>query len=95
MTLPDERYRAVMMADRLLREIAYDRAATPRIPQAVRDRAKSILRHYPTEYDMERCCEGQQVFAKQLDPLYKMIKRHEMAESIEEDLTAQVKDRIL
>ena len=95
MTLPDERYRAVIWAERFLREIATDTKKYPRVPKAVRREAYSILRHYPTDYDMERCVEGAAVFAKQLDPLYKMVKRHEMAQSIEEELTLERKEGTL
>jgi hypothetical protein len=51
MTLPDERYRAVLAAEQLLRDLC-DPAVTPRVPKAVRGRAGSVLRHYPNRYDM-------------------------------------------
>ena len=86
MTLPDERYRAVLMAERFLKDLC-DRSKTPRIPKEIRSRASSVLRHFPSQYDMERCVEGSMVFAKNLDPLYKMVKQHEMSESVEEELT--------
>jgi hypothetical protein len=38
---------------------------------------------------MDRCVEGAAVFARHLDPLYKMVKQHEMAQSIEEELTEE------
>ena len=85
MTLPDERYRAVLAARTLLEDMAYGRI--PRVPRLARDRAHHALRHFPTDWDMNRAAEGEVVFAKQLDPLYKMIKRAEMAQSIEEELT--------
>ncbi len=94
MTLPDERYRAVLMAERLLKDLC-DRSKTPRVPREIRDRARSVLRHYPGEWDMERCVEGNMVFAKHLDPLYKMVKQHEMSESIEEELTEHRKSGTL
>ena len=53
MTLPDERYRAVIAAERLLRDLC-DATATPRVPRSVRDRARAVLRHYPSRYDMDR-----------------------------------------
>lgn len=53
MTLPDERYRAVLAAERLLKDLC-DPSVTPRVPQAVRASARSVLRHYPTQYDMDR-----------------------------------------
>lgn len=53
MTLPDERYRAVLWAERFLREVATDRKKYPRVPLAVRREAQSILRHYPSSWDMD------------------------------------------
>ena len=88
MTLPDERYRAVLAAERLLRDLL-DPRITPRVPRTVREQARRVLRHYPSEYDMQRCVEGAAVFAQYLDPLYKMVKQHEMASSIEEELTEE------
>ena len=52
MTLPDERYRAVKMAEQLLKDLS-DPSKTPRVPKAVRARASSILRHYPSSWDMD------------------------------------------
>lgn len=89
MTLPDERYRSVLAARTLLEDIAYGRI--PRVPRLVRDRAHNVLRHYPLNWDLDRAAEGEIVFAKHLDPLYKMVKRHEMGREIEEELTAAKK----
>ena len=51
MTLPDERNRAVRSAREFLTDLL--RASkTPRVPRAIRERARAILRHYPTLYDM-------------------------------------------
>jgi len=86
MTLPDERYRAVLAAERLLRDLC-DTAKTPRVPRTIRAQARSVLRHYPSDYDMERCVEGAMVFAKHLDPLYKMVKQHDLGDQVEEELT--------
>ena len=53
MTLPDERYRAVIAAERLLKDLC-DPSVTPRVPRAVRSRASAVLRHYPGVWDMDR-----------------------------------------
>ena len=53
MTLPDERYRAVLAAERLLKDLC-DPSVTPRVPRAVRSRASAVLRHYPGSWDMDR-----------------------------------------
>ncbi len=52
MTLPDERYRALKQAKRLLEELC-DPGRTPRVPSLVRDRARGALRHFPSDYELE------------------------------------------
>ena len=52
MTLPDERYRAVKNAQQFLARLAG--GELPRVPKAVRDEARSILRHYPLDWDLQR-----------------------------------------
>ena len=88
MTLPDERYRAVLQAERLLKDLC-DPSKTPRVPRAIRSRAAGVLRHYPSEYELDRCIEGMMVFAKQLDPLYKMVKQHELSDTVIDELTEE------
>ena len=53
MTLPDERYRAVRSAEQFLMDLL-DPVKTPRVPRAVRQRARAVLRHYPGSWDMDR-----------------------------------------
>lgn len=53
MTLPDERYRAIKTGKKLLEDLC-DPGKTPRVPGIVRERARSALRHYPSDYDIER-----------------------------------------
>jgi hypothetical protein len=53
MTLPDERFRALKHGKKLLEELC-DPGKTPRVPGIVRERARGVLRHYPTDYDLER-----------------------------------------
>ena len=78
MTLPDERYRAVMWAERFLRDLAQDTVNYPRVPKKVRREAYSILRHYPAEYDMKRASEkAPEVFQERMEPLYRMVKQYE------------------
>lgn len=52
MTTDDERFRALECAEAFLCELLSP-AATPKVPRAVRERARAILRHYPTKYDIE------------------------------------------
>ncbi len=79
MTLPDERYRAVMWAERFLRDIAHDTKKYPRIPKTVRREAYSILRHFPAEYDMRRVSQSApEVFQERMEPLYRMVKQYDI-----------------
>ena len=53
MTLPDERFRALLHGQKLLEELC-DPGKTPRVPGIVRSRARGALRHYPSDYEFER-----------------------------------------
>lgn len=57
MTLPDERYRALKQSRKLLEELC-DPGKTPRVPSIIRDRARTILRHFPFDSDIERMAEN-------------------------------------
>lgn len=77
MTLPDERYRAVMQAKRLLEELC-DPKMTPRVAAGIRDRARGALRHFPSEWDMEIVSrEVPSIFQKEMEPLYRMVKQYD------------------
>jgi hypothetical protein len=72
MTLPDERYRAVKYAGGFLSRLAGGQYA--RVPKAVRDDARSILRHYPTDHDMNRAARGApEVFQEQMEDLHRFV----------------------
>jgi hypothetical protein len=74
MTMPDERYRAVMQTIEFLTEICN----TPRVPKVIKQRAYSLLRHYPNEWDMQIVArEVPSVFQERMEPLYRMVKQHE------------------
>ena len=78
MTLPDERYRAVVQTEKFLKEIL----STPRIPKHIKDGARACLRHYPNEWEMQNAAESApMVFQKTMEPLYRMIKQHEQAKN--------------
>ena len=75
MTLPDERYRSIMQAKRLLEELM-DPRLTPRLAAGIRDRARGALRHYPSEYDMQRAARmAPDVFAEQMEDLHRFVAR--------------------
>jgi hypothetical protein len=72
MTLPDERYRAVIQTEKFLKEIL----STPRVPKAIKDRARSCLRHYPVWYDMQRAAQAApDVFAERMEDLHKFVTK--------------------
>ena len=74
MTLPDERYRAVIQTQKFLLEIL----TTPRVPKAIKDGARSCLRHYPSDWDMEQAAEASpHVFAKRMEEVTRMFKKYE------------------
>jgi hypothetical protein len=52
MTLPDERYRAVLNTEKFLKDLL-DPKKTPRVPKDIRKQAYWCLRHYPSKYHMD------------------------------------------
>lgn len=78
-TLPDERYRSMIQADRLLKDLC-DPKTTPRVPKEIRQRAFSVLRHWPDTYHIDLLAEDNPTIIssgkQQLDPLYRMVKTH-------------------
>lgn len=85
MTLPDERYRAVMWAKRFLESLAYDRKNYPRIPNKVRGEARSILRHFPSEWDMGQACQtSPEVFQERMEPLTRMLECYKIEQKEEQ-----------
>jgi len=78
MTLPDERYRAVMETMRFLTDLC-NSDVTPRVPKAIRKQAQSLLRHYPSAWDMKVASENApNIFQKEMEPLYRMVKKYDM-----------------
>ena len=73
MTLPDERYRAVLAAEQFLLDLC-DPAKTPRVPRSIRGRAGSVLRHYPSKYNMQCAAESApEVFQTELEDLERFV----------------------
>lgn len=74
MTLPDERYRAVKYTADFLARLAGGHIA--RVPKAVREEARSLLRHYPSQYDLRSAAlQAPDVFQEQMEDLHKFIVR--------------------
>jgi Rad3-related DNA helicase len=77
MTLPDERYRAVLAAKELLIDLT-DPTATPRIPQMIRLRAGHCLRHFPSDWEMQQVAEASpHVFAERMEDVTRLFKKYE------------------
>ena len=74
MTLPDERYRAVIQTIEFLTEICN----TPRVPKIIKQQANSLLRHYPSAWDMKRAAENcPDIFAERMEPLHRMVAQYQ------------------
>lgn len=74
MTLPDERYRAVLQTERFLKLIL----STPRVPKAIKDGARHCLRHYPSDYDMSKAAQtSPDIFAERMEDVTRMFKKYE------------------
>ena len=74
MTLPDERYRSMMAADRLLKDIL----TTPRVPREIKDRARYVLRHWPDSFyinELARQCPD--IITERMEPLHRMVVSYE------------------
>jgi hypothetical protein len=52
MTMPFERTNAVLRTEQFLADLL-DTKVTPRIPSSIRREARSLLKHYPSKFDME------------------------------------------
>jgi hypothetical protein len=81
MTLPDERYRAIMYAQSLCEDLL-DPKKTPRVPKAIRKRALGVLRHFPEDYYLSMLAEARPDIIERrgepYDPLYKMVKEYDL-----------------
>jgi hypothetical protein len=51
MTIPIERTNAVIRTEKFLYDLL-DSKKTPRVPRSIRQQASNLLRHYPSEFDM-------------------------------------------
>lgn len=85
MTLPDERYRAVKMARQFLQELM-DPQKTPKVPAIIRSQARGVLRHYPSDYEMNRAAEASpDIFQTEMEPVYRMIKKYEQTKDSKDE----------
>ena len=81
MTLPDERYRAVMQTAKFLQALSHS-SELKRVPLAVRQQARALLRHYPSEYDMSRTTQtSPDIFAERMEDVTRMFKYYEQSKA--------------
>lgn len=77
MTLPDERYAAVIRTKKFLMDLC-NPAETPRVPRDIREQARWCLRHYPDTWEMQQVANASpQIFAEKMEPVYRMFKKYE------------------
>lgn len=73
MTLPDERYRAVIRAEQFLKQLC-DPKQTARVPSEIRVQAAGILRHFPTRWEMQAVAERMPaLFQEQMEDLHRTL----------------------
>jgi len=49
---------------------------TPRVPKLIRDTARSMLRHYPSDFDMQRAArQSPEIFTEQMEDLHRFISK--------------------
>lgn len=49
---------------------------TPRVPKSVRDTARSMLRHYPTTFDMIAAAEAApEIFTERMEDLHRFVTK--------------------
>jgi hypothetical protein len=81
MTLPDERYRAVMQTAKFLESLSYS-SETKRVPLAIRQEARRLLRHYPNEWDMQVAAESSpNVFQERMEEVTRLFKQYEQSKA--------------
>ena len=77
MTLPDERYRAVIQTRRFLLDLCNPQH-TPRVPKIIREHARSMLRHYPSDWDMTvAATDSPHIFAERMEDVTRLFKQYE------------------
>ena len=80
MTLPDERYRAIRETRRFLQSLC-SVSSTPGIPKIIRNQASGLLRHYPSDWDLEQLsAAAPEVLAQRLDPVTAFVVSKSRAE---------------
>ncbi len=82
MTLPDERYRSVKQTRDFLWKLAG--GEFPRTPKVVKQYASSLLRHYPSEWELDRIADASpDIMAKRMEYVQRMFMKYEQGKKNE------------
>jgi len=55
-----------------------DPKKTPGVPKSIRDQARSVLRHYPDDWNMQEAAEAApEVFQERMEPVTRLFKQYE------------------
>ena len=93
MTLPDERYRSVVQTRRFLLDLCNPQH-TPRVPKLVRETARAMLRHYPTDHDMMAAAEtAPDIFAEKMEDLHRFVLKGQLEQKEREEFRQHLKDQ--
>ena len=85
MTLPDERYRAVVQTAKFLKSLSHS-SEIKRVPLAVRQQARALLRHYPNDYDMSKVAQtSPDIFAERMEDVTRMFKKYEQSKAEQDE----------
>lgn len=77
MTLPDQRYRAILHTQQFLLDLCQPKI-TARVPRAIRQRASALLRHYPSVWDLDQLAEkSPDVIIEQMEPLTRVVMTYQ------------------
>ena len=75
MTMPDERYKSIIITREFLTDLS-NLGMFVGLPDEVRERAQKCLEHFPAHGEMVRAAEAApDLFAESMDPLYRMLKK--------------------
>lgn len=74
MTIPVERTNAILYTSEFLKDLM-DPKKTPRIPKHIRLRARQLLKHYPTQFEMEIISEREDEISNSHPLHFKIFSR--------------------
>jgi hypothetical protein len=83
-TLPDERYRAITYTRKFLLDLC-DTRSTKGIPKEIRDRARSCLRHFPSDWELDQAADAApHVFQREMEAVTRLFAQYEQKKTANE-----------